>query len=100
MTLTPKPGVLDIDVYVPGRSQAAGAARVHKLSSNESPFGPSPASIAAYEGARQQPPGREHPRPESYDQCRRHDWAQQPPRTARSHGHRDEPGPQRAEPHG
>ena len=52
MTLTPKPGVLDIDVYVPGRSQAAGAARVYKLSSNESPFGPSPAAIAAYEDAR------------------------------------------------
>jgi len=52
MTLTPKPGVLDIDVYVPGRSQAAGATRVYKLSSNESPFGPSPAAIAAYEDAR------------------------------------------------
>lgn len=52
MTLVPKPGVLDIDVYVPGRSQAAGAARVYKLSSNESPFGPSPAAIAAYEEAR------------------------------------------------
>src|SRR5205085_7926788 len=52
MTLTPKPGILDIDVYTPGRSQAAGAARVYKLSSNESPFGPSPAALSAYEQAR------------------------------------------------
>jgi histidinol-phosphate aminotransferase len=52
MTLAPKPGVLDIDAYVPGRSQSAGAARVYKLSSNESPFGPSPAAVAAYEEAR------------------------------------------------
>jgi histidinol-phosphate aminotransferase len=40
---------MDIDAYVPGRSEAKGAARVHKLSSNESPFGPSPKAIAAYE---------------------------------------------------
>jgi histidinol-phosphate aminotransferase len=49
--LSPKPGVLDIHAYVPGRSEAAGAARVYKLSSNESPFGPSPKAIAAYEAA-------------------------------------------------
>lgn len=51
MTIAPKPGVLDISVYVPGRSEAAGAARTYKLSSNESPFGPSPKAVAAYEGA-------------------------------------------------
>ena len=51
MTLSPKPGVMDIDAYVPGRSEARGAARVFKLSSNESPFGPSPKAIAAYEAA-------------------------------------------------
>ncbi len=51
MTLSPKPGVLDIEAYVPGRSQAKGAAKVFKLSSNESPFGPSPKAIAAYERA-------------------------------------------------
>ena len=51
MSLDPKPGVLEIDVYVPGRSDAKGAQRVYKLSSNESPFGPSPKAIAAYEGA-------------------------------------------------
>jgi histidinol-phosphate aminotransferase len=42
---------MDVHVYVPGRSDAAGATRVFKLSSNESPFGPSPKAIAAYESA-------------------------------------------------
>lgn len=51
MTIAPKPGVLDISVYVPGRSEAEGAKRTFKLSSNESPFGPSPKAIAAYESA-------------------------------------------------
>jgi histidinol-phosphate aminotransferase len=51
MSAAPKPGVLAIDAYVPGRSEAKGAARIYKLSSNESPFGPSPKAIAAYEGA-------------------------------------------------
>ena len=50
----PKPGVLDIDVYIPGRSKAEGAARVFKLSSNESPFGPSASAIAAYDAAKVQ----------------------------------------------
>ena len=40
MTIAPKPGVLDVHVYVPGRSEASGVARTYKLSSNESPFGP------------------------------------------------------------
>ncbi len=44
----PRPGVLDIDPYVPGKSAAPGAARVFKLSSNETPLGPSPKAIAAY----------------------------------------------------
>jgi histidinol-phosphate aminotransferase len=51
MSLSPKPGVMDIHAYVPGRSEAAGAKRVFKMSSNESPFGPSPKAIAAYEAA-------------------------------------------------
>jgi histidinol-phosphate aminotransferase len=45
----PRPGVLDIDPYVPGKSAAPGAARVFKLSSNETPLGPSPKAIAAYQ---------------------------------------------------
>src|SRR5215469_13593289 len=51
MTLTPKSGVFDIDVYVPGRSQAAGATKTFKLSSNESPFGPSANAVKAYREA-------------------------------------------------
>ena len=45
----PRPGVLDIDPYVPGKSAAPGVARVFKLSSNETPLGPSPKAIAAYQ---------------------------------------------------
>jgi histidinol-phosphate aminotransferase len=44
----PRPGVLKIQAYVPGKSSAPGAAKVFKLSSNETPLGPSPHSIAAY----------------------------------------------------
>jgi len=44
----PRPGVLAIDPYVPGRSAAPGAGRVFKLSSNETPLGPSPRAVAAY----------------------------------------------------
>ena len=46
----PRPGILGIAPYVPGKSGASGA-RVHKLSSNESPLGASPAAIAAYRAA-------------------------------------------------
>jgi histidinol-phosphate aminotransferase len=46
----PKPrlGVLDIEAYVPGKSSAPGVAKIFKLSSNETPLGPSPRAIAAY----------------------------------------------------
>ena len=44
----PRPGVLDIEAYVPGKSTAPGVAKVFKLSSNETPLGPSPKAIAAY----------------------------------------------------
>jgi len=47
----PRPGVLDIAPYVPGKSKAPGVARVFKLSSNESPLGPSPKAVAAYQAA-------------------------------------------------
>ncbi len=43
----PRPEILAIDPYVPGKSHAPGAAKVHKLSSNESPLGPSPKAIEA-----------------------------------------------------
>jgi histidinol-phosphate aminotransferase len=50
MSVYPKPraGVLDIEPYVPGKSSAPGVARVFKLSSNETPLGPSPHAIEAY----------------------------------------------------
>jgi histidinol-phosphate aminotransferase len=44
----PRPGIMAIDAYVPGKSGAPGAAKVHKLSSNESPLGPSPKAIEAF----------------------------------------------------
>jgi histidinol-phosphate aminotransferase len=44
----PRAGVLAIAPYVPGKSSAPGVARIHKLSSNETPLGPSPKAIAAY----------------------------------------------------
>jgi histidinol-phosphate aminotransferase len=47
----PRPGVLDIEAYVPGKSTAPGVARVFKLSSNETPLGPSPHALAAYKAA-------------------------------------------------
>ncbi|KPF44932.1 histidinol-phosphate transaminase [Rhizobium sp. AAP43] len=48
---TPRPGVLDIAAYVPGKEHAAGVARVFKLSSNETPLGPSPNAIEAFRTA-------------------------------------------------
>jgi histidinol-phosphate aminotransferase len=45
---TPRPGVMAIRAYVPGKSSAPGVARVFKLSSNETPLGPSPRAIEAY----------------------------------------------------
>ena len=38
----PRPGVLDIAAYVPGKSSAPGVAKVFKLSSNETPLGAEP----------------------------------------------------------
>jgi histidinol-phosphate aminotransferase len=44
----PRPGVLDIAPYVPGKSGAPGAGKVFKLSANETPLGPSPRAIEAF----------------------------------------------------
>ena len=46
----PKSGILDISAYVPGKSGAKGA-KVHKLSSNESPIGASAKAIEAHRAA-------------------------------------------------
>ncbi|MEM7289272.1 MAG: histidinol-phosphate transaminase, partial [Pseudomonadota bacterium] len=43
----PKPGILDIDLYVPGKSKVPEGVTLHKLSSNESPLGASEAAIEA-----------------------------------------------------
>jgi histidinol-phosphate aminotransferase len=44
----PRPGVLKIQAYVPGKSSAPGVAKVFKLSSNETPLGASPNAVDAY----------------------------------------------------
>jgi histidinol-phosphate aminotransferase len=43
----PRPGVLAIEPYVPGKSGAHGVAKIYKLSSNETPLGPSPRAVDA-----------------------------------------------------
>ncbi|MER9921673.1 histidinol-phosphate transaminase [Mesorhizobium sp. M0048] len=44
----PRAGIMDIEAYVPGKSTAPeGVAKVHKLSANENPLGPSPKAIEA-----------------------------------------------------
>ena len=45
--ICPQPGILDIALYQGGASKIAGHADPLKLSSNENPFGPSPAAIQA-----------------------------------------------------
>jgi histidinol-phosphate aminotransferase len=45
----PRSGVLEIESYVPGSSTAPRVAKVYKLSSNETPLGPSPHAVRAYQ---------------------------------------------------
>lgn len=51
MPLIPQPGILDIELYVGGASTLQGRRDVLKLSSNENPFGPPPAAVAALKHA-------------------------------------------------
>ena len=44
----PRPGILDVAAYVPGKEHAPGVARVYKLSSNETPLGASPKAVEAF----------------------------------------------------
>jgi len=44
----PRPGILGIKVYVPGKSSVGGGIAAAKLSANESAIGPSPRAIEAY----------------------------------------------------
>ncbi|HYC64061.1 MAG TPA: histidinol-phosphate transaminase [Reyranellaceae bacterium] len=46
--LTPRPGIMNIAPYVPGKDSVDGKERVAKLSSNEGALGPSPKAMAAY----------------------------------------------------
>ena len=45
---TPRASVFDISAYVPGKSSAGAHENIIKLSSNETPLGPSEAAVAAY----------------------------------------------------
>ncbi|RIK87817.1 MAG: histidinol-phosphate transaminase [Hyphomicrobiales bacterium] len=48
----PRPGIMEIAAYVPGKSHAPdGVEKVHKLSSNENPLGPSPRAVEAAKAA-------------------------------------------------
>jgi histidinol-phosphate aminotransferase len=44
----PQLGILDISPYVPGESDVPGVREAIKLSSNETPLGPSPKAVAAF----------------------------------------------------
>jgi histidinol-phosphate aminotransferase len=44
----PRASVMAIEAYVPGKSAAPGAAKVFKLSSNETPLGASPQAVEAF----------------------------------------------------
>ncbi|HYA71791.1 MAG TPA: histidinol-phosphate transaminase [Roseiarcus sp.] len=50
----PRPEIMAIEAYVPGKSGVSGLAKVHKLSSNESPLGPSPRAIEAFRASADQ----------------------------------------------
>jgi histidinol-phosphate aminotransferase len=47
----PRPGILDIEAYVPGESSVPGGSKPIKLSSNETPLGPSPKAVEAFRAA-------------------------------------------------
>lgn len=47
----PQPGILEITPYIPGKGSAKGDTKTIKLSSNETPLGPSSQAIAAYREA-------------------------------------------------
>ena len=48
MTLTPRPGIMEIAPYIGGEASIPGKNRVIRLASNENPLGPSPLASAAY----------------------------------------------------
>ncbi len=48
MPLRIRPGIMNIKPYIQGSSSVKGVKNIIKLSSNETPFGPSPKAIKAY----------------------------------------------------
>jgi len=50
-TPKPQPGILDISPYVGGRESAEGGIKTFKLSANETPLGPSPKALDAFQSA-------------------------------------------------
>ena len=46
--LAPRPGIMKIAPYVPGKDSVEGKETIAKLSSNEGALGPSPKAMAAY----------------------------------------------------
>ena len=48
MTLQVRPGIMEIEAYVPGEAELPGSGPVYKMSSNESPLGISPKAREAY----------------------------------------------------
>lgn len=56
MTARPqaRPSIMQIEAYVPGKSTAPGSGKVYKLSSNETPLGPSPVAVEAAKQALEQ----------------------------------------------
>jgi Histidinol-phosphate/aromatic aminotransferase and cobyric acid decarboxylase len=46
--LTPRPGIMKIAPYVPGKDSIEARQTIAKLSSNEGALGPSPKAMAAY----------------------------------------------------
>ncbi|WPY94114.1 histidinol-phosphate transaminase [Limimaricola variabilis] len=49
MSITPQPGIMEIDLYVGGQSRLEGHENPLKLSSNENPYGTSSQALAALE---------------------------------------------------
>ena len=47
----PRAAVMAIEAYQPGKSAAPAGVKLHKLSSNETPLGPSPRAIEAFKRA-------------------------------------------------
>ncbi len=43
----PRAGIMEIDAYVPGKGAAPAGVKLHKLSANENPLGPSPQAVEA-----------------------------------------------------